>query len=321
MSSPSGSSGCRDDDPREEDRDVRFAPSSEQREFAAAIGELLAASDVAAAVRAWAAGDHSPGRKLWMRLAETGLLSLGAPDSGATAVDLVLGFEQLGRFAVPGPYVETVAVLPALGVAPTDAVTTVALPPHVPYALDAAACDDAYVVVDGVLHGAVLGARLHSVDAARLLSEVTPGDPVRSVDVTAAFDRGVLATAAQLHGLGRALLDRSVGYARQRTQFGAAIGSFQAVKHQLADVHVALELSRPLLFGAALSLSARDVSAAKVACTDAAYRAARVALQVHGAIGYTAEYDLAIELTKVRALVSAWGTQAHHRRRVWEAVQ
>ncbi len=82
-----------------------------------------------------------------------------------------------------------------------------------------------------------------------------------------------------------------------------------------------MELSRPLLFGAALSLSPRDVSAAKVACTDAAYRAARVALQVHGAIGYTAEYDLAIELTKVRALVSAWGTQSHHRRRVWEALR
>ena len=67
--------------------------------------------------------------------------------------------------------------------------------------------------------------------------------------------------------------------------------------------------------------AARDVSAAKVACTDAAYRAARTALQVHGAIGYTAEYDLALWITKVRALTSAWGTQAEHRARVAAALK
>ena len=60
----------------------------------------------------------------------------------------------------------------------------------------------------------------------------------------------------------------------------------------------------------------RDVSAAKVACADAAYRAARAALQVHGAIGYTAEHDLSLWLAKVRALVPAWGSQAEHRARV-----
>jgi alkylation response protein AidB-like acyl-CoA dehydrogenase len=95
--------------------------------------------------------------------------------------------------------------------------------------------------------------------------------------------------------------------------------------HRIADVSVALELARPLLFGAALALDAstgkRDVSAAKVVCADAAYLAARTAIQVHGAIGYTAEYDLALWLTKVRALVSAWGTQRFHRDRVLESIR
>jgi alkylation response protein AidB-like acyl-CoA dehydrogenase len=74
--------------------------------------------------------------------------------------------------------------------------------------------------------------------------------------------------------------------------------------------------------GSALALAdggptaARDVSAAKVACADAAYRAARAALQVHGAIGYAAENDLSLWLLKVRALVPAWGGQAEHRARV-----
>ena len=116
------------------------------------------------------------------------------------------------------------------------------------------------------------------------------------------------------------MLERSVEYAKQRTQFGKPIGGFQAVKHLLADVHVGLEFARPLLFGAALTLDPRDVSAAKVACGDAAYRAARTGLQVHGAIGYTAEYDLALWLTKVRALVNAWGTQREHRDRIRAAL-
>jgi alkylation response protein AidB-like acyl-CoA dehydrogenase len=140
------------------------------------------------------------------------------------------------------------------------------------------------------------------------------------VDAAAALLRGALATAAYVHGAGQALRDRAVEYAKQRTQFGKQIGSFQAVKHQLADAALGLELARPLLFGAALAVegetAARDVSAAKVACTEAAYRSARTALQVHGAIGYTAEYDLALWLTKVRALASAWGTQRVHRARV-----
>jgi alkylation response protein AidB-like acyl-CoA dehydrogenase len=303
---------------------MRFAPEPEQVAFARALAELLADADTPAVIRAWGSGDAAPGRKLWTRLAEQGLLSLGLAESGATPVDLVLAFEQLGRFAVPGPYVESVAVLPALGVDVGESVATLAAPPHVPYALDGGVADAVYLLDGNTLSAAESIRAEESVDKARLLAEVrSVGDP-RTVDPDVAFERGVLAVSAQLLGLGAALLDRSVAYAKQRNQFGRPIGSFQAVKHQLADVSVQLELARPLLFGAAIALAgptgARDVSAAKLACTDAAYRAARTALQVHGAIGYTAEYDLALWLTKVRALVSAWGTQRWHRDRVRAAI-
>ncbi|MFC5099395.1 acyl-CoA dehydrogenase family protein [Kibdelosporangium philippinense] len=77
--------------------------------------------------------------------------------------------------------------------------------------------------------------------------------------------------------MGRALLAKSVEYVKQRTQFGKPIGSFQAVKHHLASVHVALELARPLVYGAALN--AVPVSAAKITAGDAAHKAARSALQ------------------------------------------
>ena len=110
-------------------------------------------------------------------------------------------------------------------------------------------------------------------------------------------------------------------YAKQRRQFGREIGSYQAVKHALADVRIALDFARPLVLGAAvLGAGARDVSAAKVAAGDAAHLASRVALQVHGAIGYTREYDLFLWITKVRALVGTWGTPSFHRARVLEAL-
>jgi alkylation response protein AidB-like acyl-CoA dehydrogenase len=152
---------------------------------------------------------------------------------------------------------------------------------------------------------------------------VAPGPPVDHADLGAAFDLAALATAAQLLGLGEHLLEASVAYAKQRRQFGREIGSYQAIKHRLADVRIALDFARPLVHGAALSADdtrARDVSAAKVACGDAAYAAARAALQVHGAVGYTRELDLSLWITKVRALVGAWGTPAWHRRRVLDAL-
>ena len=153
---------------------------------------------------------------------------------------------------------------------------------------------------------------------------MSPTGDARPADVARAFEFGALATTAQLLGAGQAMLDMSVEYAKQRSQFGRPIGSYQAIKHKLADVHIALELARPLVFGAALSLAddspdtARDVSAAKAAASDAALLSARTALQVHGAIGYTAENDLSHWLLRVQALHSAWGDPASHRRRVLE---
>jgi Acyl-CoA dehydrogenase, C-terminal domain len=300
---------------------MKFAPDPEQLEFAHALRDMLASADVPSTVRAWAAGDAAPGRKLWARLIE-----LGLPELAGEPVGLVLAFEELGRAAVPGPWVESVAVLPVLARDfDTAAMTTLAMPPHVPFALDAAVADAVYRVDGRTLAKARVSATRESVDQARLLADVEPVEPLGEVDPAPALDRGALATASQILGAGVALLERATIYARQRSQFGKPIGSFQAVKHQLADAAVGLDLARPLLFGAALGLdtctAARDVSAAKVACTDAAYRAARTALQVHGAIGYTSEYDLALWLTKVRALTSAWGTQRMHRDRVMAALR
>ena len=141
-------------------------------------------------------------------------------------------------------------------------------------------------------------------------------------DAQAAFDRGALGTAAQLVGLGRRMLDLTVAYAGERRQFGVPIGSQQAVKHLLADAAMKLRFAAPAVHAAAWALSpgdpvaARAVSTAKALASDAARLTGATALQCHGAIGYTVEYDLHLYLKRSEALARAWGDAAWHRRRV-----
>jgi alkylation response protein AidB-like acyl-CoA dehydrogenase len=317
---------------------MKFALDEQQRDFAVSIDAALGAADVPGAVRAWGRGDTAPGRKIWATLTDLGVTALAVPEKfdgiDAHPVDLVVALEALGRWCVPGPVAESIAVAPVLlgdddrsaALAAGELIATVALPPAVPRAADADFAGLVLVARDGHVRDAVAGDAHESVDPARKLFDVTAtGDP-QAVDVGRAFEFGALATAAQLVGAGQAMLDMSVAYAKQRSQFGRIIGSYQAIKHKLADVHIALELARPLVYGAALSLgegspdTARDVSAAKAAASDAALLAARSSLQTHGAIGFTAEHDLSLWLLRVQALHSAWGGPTTHRRRVLEAL-
>ncbi|GBE67317.1 acyl-CoA dehydrogenase [Mycobacterium sp. MFM001] len=311
---------------------MKFDLDEQQRDFAASIDAALAAADVPGAVRAWATGDTAPGRKVWAQLADLGVTALMVPERfdgiGAHPVDLVVAAERLGRWCVPGPVTESIAVAPILladdercaALAAGELIATVALPPQVPRAVDADTAGLVLLAEDGHVTEAQRGTQHESVDPSRRLFDVTADGAAWDADVARANEFGALATAAQLVGAGQALLDAAVEYAKQRAQFGRVIGSYQAIKHKLADVHIAVELARPLVYGAALSLAPRDVSAAKAAASDAALLAARSALQTHGAIGFTAEHDLSLWLLRVQALRSAWGDPAAHRRRVLEAL-
>lgn len=326
---------------------MRFLLSGEQRAFAASLDELLTGVGVAGVARDRAAGRFGPGRALWSALAELGVSALAVPERweglGAHPADLVVAFDRLGRHGVPGPVVESMAFVPALladspglaeawlpRLASGSAVATAAVTPHAPYAPDA---DLADLVLLADLPGGtarfagIAEGPLVSVDRTRRLFALKAGEVFGPAPVRAAFDLGVLACSAYLLGAGTALLAASTEHAKRRVQFGHPVGRFQAVKHRLADVYIGLELAGPLLYGAAVSIAdgaptaGRDVAAAKVACGDAAYRAARAALQVHGAIGYTAEHDLGRLITAVRALVSAWGTPSAHRAAIMAALE
>lgn len=317
---------------------MRFAPTEEQDALAEAVDDVIEGAGGTAVARAWGRGDVAPGLALWQSLAELGLLGLriDEEDGGVSGsdVDLVIAFERLGRGAVPGPYVESAALLPTLvgaelrsEIAAGSAVATAAVEGLVPYALDADIATHRFVVSErGIAAARHEGSAIRSLDPARRLGRlIAESDPIESdpATVAEAIDRATLAASAILLGAGERLLAEAVAYAKVREQFGRVIGEYQAIKHRLADVRVALTFARPLVHAAALdgtSSRSRSVSAAKVAAGEAADRAARAALQVHGAIGYTEEHDLGLWLTRVRALNGSWGTPAHHRARIARAL-
>ncbi|MDV8002511.1 acyl-CoA dehydrogenase [Rhodococcus sp. IEGM 1408] len=327
---------------------MRFALEPEVTDFAASIDSLLVKSDMPSVIRSWAAGDTAPGTAVWSRIAETGAAALlvaeDAGGAGATAVEAVVALEVLGRHAVPGPVVESIMVAPLIAAALDDASAaggtageiaagtpaSVAVPGVSPFAPDAHVAGYLWVVDDDEVFTGQPGEARRSVDRARTVTTPVRGEKVATVSTTDIVNHGALGTAAQLMGLGQAMLDMSVDYARQRKQYGRFIGEYQALKHQLAEVAVALEMARPLLWAGALAIAenpddpraaVRDVSAARVAVADAAYLSARTALQIHGAIGYTLEHDLGLLLTKTRALQTAWGTQTFHRGRVLDSLR
>ncbi|GGP42900.1 acyl-CoA dehydrogenase family protein [Streptomyces sindenensis] len=323
-----------------------FLLTAEQREFGRSLDALLTAADTPAVLRAWAAGDRGPGRALWGRLADSGVFALAVPEAyggvGPLPVEAAVACVELGRHAVPGPVAETLAAGALLagtggpvaeewlpGIASGAAVVSLTLEGYGPYAADADAADAVFTVTGDELRLAPApGKPMASADPARRLSRPEPGGaPVakgRAIRpaARAAGDWAAFATAALALGCGEELLRATVAYVKQRTQFGVPVGSFQAVKHRLADTLLGLEFARPLLYGAAVELAGGSpgagaaVAAAKVSAGEAGYAAARTALQLHGAIGYTEELDLAWWLRRARPLRDAWGTPSVCRARV-----
>ncbi len=295
----------------------------------------------------------------WSALAERGVLGICVPEAdgglGMTDEDLVPLLIEVGRAGLPDPVSSTAGVAAGFlrdhapaglarawlpRIASGDAAFAVAFEGS--DLVTAASTADAFLLcrqdeVHLLEPAAVRLVPATSVDGARDLARVewTAGDetlvaPGERCDdgfaaVNAAFDRAALGAAAMLVGLGQRMLEMTVGYASERRQFGVPIGSFQAVKHQLADASLAVEFASPLVLRAANSLAHGDaaapvhVSMAKAKASDAARAAAATSLQVHGAIGYTVEYDLHLFMKRAWALASRYGDPGFHRRRVRSA--
>jgi len=139
-----------------------------------------------------------------------------------------------------------------------------------------------------------------------------------------AIDAGTVVIAAELVGLMDRALDMTLEYLRTRKQFGKPIGSFQALQHRAVDIWIQRQLARAAVDAAiaVLESPAADAAARTRAASSAKARAAHAALllcnqavQLHGAIGYTDDYDLGIYLNRALTLAAWMGNAAEHRRR------
>ncbi|MGI5132270.1 acyl-CoA dehydrogenase family protein [Pseudonocardia sp. CA-107938] len=315
-----------------------FSPSELQRELAEGTRALLADRCPPAVVRAaWEKpGENGP---LWVALTELGLpgalVSEAAGGLGLTVSDLLPALVETGRAAVPAPIVETALVaVPLLvaagradlvdGVVTGEVVATAApagaLVPWTAAASHALVLDraEARLVEQAELDGEPVAA----VDGSRPLTRIAPGAgtplAVDAAQVGLARARAALGAAAQLVGLGERQLAITVEYVSTRRQFGVPVGSFQAVKHHLADALLGIRFAEPPVRAAGLALDegadpTRPVALAKALASDAADQVSRTAIQCHGAIGYTDEYDLQLYAKRTWALAAAWGTAGEHR--------
>lgn len=295
--------------------------------------------------------------ELWQQLAELGLTGMTVPEEfgglGMTELDFVLLAQECGYVALPEPLVNTVMIaVPTLVNSSSDDLKTTWLPKiaegsaRVVVGLkqnllveDAHVADLMILEKAGALYAVEKGeAEItynQSVDPSRKLYTVkfnennatllADGDEAKKL-IAGAMNRGALGAAAQALGLTQRMIEISVQYTSERTQFGVAIGTFQAVKHRMANVAVALEYAKATVARAAyavvnnLSTVDENVSHAKSVACEASLIGAKNSIQVHGAMGYTWEVDLHIFMKKAWALDKTWGDQAFHKNRVADAI-
>jgi alkylation response protein AidB-like acyl-CoA dehydrogenase len=303
--------------------------------------------------------DTETGRsdELWGQLAELGLTGMTVPEDfgglGMNELDFVLLAQECGYVAIPNNLTETVLVAaPLIAALSNEAFKSEWLPKIAEGSAKVAVGLEQNLLIEDAHVADVLimqkGSALYAVDPAKaelefnqsvdlsrrlyavdfneaeadLLVEGSEADKL----IAKSVNRGALASAAQAIGLTKRMIDISVQYTSERNQFGKPIGSFQAVKHRMANVAVQLEYAKaPVAFAAYaiandLSTVDKNVSHAKSVACEASLAGAKNSIQVHGAMGYTFEVDLHIFMKKAWALNNTWGDQAFHKARVADAI-
>jgi len=302
---------------------VDFELSDDQVALQQELRRFLEARVTSEARRAIGALPGAVDRALWRELAGMGVFAITRPEAeggvGLGMAEASIVFEELGRAAVPGPLVATFLAAAADlvdGAATGEAVVGV-VPADGPVMIEHLDALDAVLVIDD--DRVVVGPppqRLTPVE--RPLDPLTPvhlldappdGEQVGDAAVASRLLReGSLLTAAVQVGLAAAAVDAGSAYAKQRTQFGKAIGAFQAVKHLLADALVSVEVARAAVHAAAVEIDdggaapSRAVDSARIVASASGHRATTACIQVHGGIGYTWELDAHLYLKRVLVL-------------------
>ena len=321
---------------------MNFIFTEEQTQFKDAIKSFLAEECAPASIRDGWQKNKSFNLERWKNLIELGVLSSNLPEEkgglGMDQVTLAMMVEEMGYAGLPEPVAEQIFlvndVIPFLPKNITEAVESnyndgtqyIALAhPLAPnplflndaaglILLDSSECK--FIAKDDMDFEII-----SSNDPSRELFKVSLMNDAISTSEnfdelnSAVSSRGSLMTAALLIGLAQKMIDLSSVYVLDRTQFGKPIGSFQAVKHMLADVAVKIEFAKPAVYRAAYSLSENNPKSAlhcahaKLMCAQAAELACKNSIQAHGAMGYTWEMDLHIYMRKAWSMMACWGNE------------
>lgn len=334
---------------------MEFGLSEEQQELVTTVRSLLAKRADSAAVRAAVASESGYDEALWATLCEQiGAAALGIPEeydgAGYSLFESLLVLEEVGRSLAPSPLLSSLVTSEALLAGANDEAQRRLLPRIA--AGEVAATAFGGSVPTGVISSVLDGDRaamllvvtddgLYDVDASRVDRQRTEtmdqtvrlaalripdGEATQVADATGAADAGrraalvgaVGVTALQV-GLAARALDMTVGYTKEREQFGRPIGSFQALKHRMADMLVLLEMSRSASWAAsyAVATGADDATRlthiAKAYCSDALAHIAAETVQLHGGIAITWEHDAQLVFKRAHALGQLFGAAHQHR--------
>ncbi|GAA2154046.1 acyl-CoA dehydrogenase family protein [Nocardioides koreensis] len=327
---------------------MEFALSEEQSELASIIRALLERHADSRAVRQAADSERGYDNALWRLLCEqVGVAGLAIPEehggAGFSLFESLLVLEELGRSLAPSPLLSTLVTSEAL-LAGADEEARARLLPRLAAGEVGAFADggSARLVLDGdraTVLVVATGDGLFEVDPATAERSWTPSmdQTIRLADVSVDLARatriardaapareraalvGSVGVAALQTGAATRALDMTVAYSREREQFGRPIGSFQALKHRMADMLVEVETSRSASRAASYAVASGAENAtelthvAKAWCGDALTHVAAETVQLHGGIAITWEHDAQLVLKRAHALGELFGSAHEHR--------
>lgn len=262
-----------------------------------------------AAVRAAIESEHGYDESLWSLLCEqVGAAALVIPEelggAGGELADAATVLQELGRALVPSPLLGTTLAELALLAAPEpDGETLGALAEG--GSIGALVLDPDYVVNGDIADVVVAAADgqlsrwtrfdaepVATMDLTRRLARVRPEETAALGDDPGLADTAAILLAAEQIGAAERCLELTVEYAKNRVQFGRPIGSFQALKHRMADLYVAVAAAKSVVDEACAEPTATKAATARLAATEALNIVAAESIQLHGGIAITWEHDM-----------------------------
>ncbi|HET7667177.1 MAG TPA: acyl-CoA dehydrogenase family protein [Mycobacterium sp.] len=297
------------------------------------VAALVSKHASPAAVRQAMASDRGYDESLWKLLCEqVGAAALVVPEglggAGAELGDAAVVLEELGKALAPTPLLgTTLAELALLAADQLDAETLERIAEGT--SIGTVVFDAGYVVNGDVADVVIAadGAKLtrwttfaaHRVDTMDLTRRLARIEPIDTADIGAdpgLADTAAILLAAEQIGAAQRCLDLTVEYTKHRVQFARPIGSFQALKHRMADLYVAVQSAHAVVNDAIGAPSATSAALARVAASEAFSKVAAEAVQMHGGIAITWEHDIQLYFKRAHGSAQLLGPPREHLRRL-----